>query len=92
MYILASYIYIYCEHNEYILKNSVCVCLDNYTHVCCLQSIPPTEEDMRAVLREDSSDVLKEMCPPELASIDEDDVSPSITHTYARSIFCMLYM
>ena len=41
----------------------------------CPQSIPPTAADLEAVVREDSPEVLREACPPDLTSVDEKDVS-----------------
>ena len=44
------------------------------------QSIPPTNSDLEAVVREDSPEVMREKCPPELTSVDEKDVSiPQLT-------------
>ena len=42
---------------------------------------------MEAVVREDSPDVLREKCPPDLTSVDEKDVSSK--HTL-HTLFCTL--
>ena len=57
---------------------------ENYpTPLNCPQSIPPTEADLEAVVREDSPEVLRETCPPELTSVDEKDVSHNFTTSVA---------
>ena len=42
------------------------------------QSLVPTEEDRRQALVEDSSEVLREHCPDELASVQEEDVRAGV--------------
>jgi 3'(2'), 5'-bisphosphate nucleotidase len=47
-----------------------------FPHVTIIgeESIPPTAADLEAVVREDSPEVLREACPPDLTSVDEKDV------------------
>ena len=61
-------------HKTQIYICAVVYILVSYSLIS-LQSIPPTDSDLEAVVREDSAEVMRETCPPELTSVDEKDVS-----------------